>query len=407
MVKYSTSNNKNRLFLSAFGMILFAAGCITPFEPEYHKTDELLVVDGSFIKGQETQVIVISKISPITQREFKPVENCEVKVTDDSGNEFAFSEESPGKYVATINDELIQYDALYKLVFSTPDGNMYESEYQRMLQTEPVDSVYAIKEYHYSHDLENESIYGMQFYFDLDVSDSASKYYRWQIEETFEINAKEDIWGVYDGNTIETLNIENLKVCWRTQLITGLYSASTVGLSKNRIRKIPAHFKLDESDDLKIKYCATVYQYALNEDAYNYWEQKRAELYESGGIYTRQPDQPRSNIFNVNKPDEQVRGFFWASSRMAKHLFLENPFHKVLHFPYFCKYFGMYSESNDLSELKENLLNYIHSFEDELPDPPIYITRNFTNFDVIVTPWCADCRKIRIGNTTKRPDFWE
>ena len=95
-------------------------------------------------------MILISKTSPISQPEYLPVENCHVKVMDNTGNEFAFNEESPGKYVANIDDAWLNYDKQYKLIFTTPSGDGYESDYQQLLKTAPVDSLYGIEEYHYS-----------------------------------------------------------------------------------------------------------------------------------------------------------------------------------------------------------------------------------------------------------------
>ena len=93
----------------------------------------MLVVEGSIIKGLEKQEIKISRASSISNPEY-PVINCQVKVMDDSGNEFVFSEVSQGKYVATIDDALLNYNNQYKLVFSTSSGENYESGYQTFLK---------------------------------------------------------------------------------------------------------------------------------------------------------------------------------------------------------------------------------------------------------------------------------
>ena len=114
--------------------MLFFTGCISPFEPDIKGENGLLVVDGSLIKGRETQVIMISKTSPISQPEYLPVENCNVRIMDNTGNEFVFDEESPGKYVANIDDAWLNYDKQYKLIFTTSSGDGYESDYQRVIR---------------------------------------------------------------------------------------------------------------------------------------------------------------------------------------------------------------------------------------------------------------------------------
>lgn len=399
---------KNLFFNIIIGFTLFAVSCISPFEPNHTGFDDVLVVDGSIIKGQETQVIKISRSSLIAQPEYKPVVNCQVKVTDNSGNEFLFNEESPGSYVVNIDDALINYNTPYKLVFTTPDGNNYESGYQQILPTPPIDSIYGIEEYHDATEPYLDDIYGMQFYLDLDAPENASRYYRWLLEETFEIHAYDRIWGYYDGHTIRRLSKpDSLFYCWKTNQRIGLYSASTANLSKNRLEKIPLFFKSESSYTMMIKYCLTVKQYALNKDAYEYWHQKRVELNESGGIYTSQPGRPKSNISNVNNPDELVLGFFWAASCAQKRYFLTNPFNKILNYGLQCHYYGAFPQANDLngtiSALLEILLNY---YIDELPDPPIYITRQVPGYNFVGDAECVDCRKL-FDSDTKKPDFWE
>lgn len=389
------------------GFTLFAVSCISPFEPDHSGFDDVLVVDGSIIKGQETQVIRISRSSSIAQPEYKPVGNCQVKVTDNSGNEFLFHEEAPGSYVANIDDALLNYDTQYKLAFTTADGNNYESGYQQILPTAPIDSIYGIKEYHNSTDLEMDDIYGMQFYLDLDAPDSASRYYRWLLEETFEIHSYEEIWGYYDGQTIRTFSKpDSLFYCWKTEQRTGLYSASTANLSENRIEKIPLFFKSEGSYTLMIKYCLTARQYALNKDAYEYWHQKQVELNESGGIYTSQPGRPKSNISNVNNPDEQVLGFFWASSCKQKRYFLTNPFRKILNYDLRCSNYGAFPRETSLSVTISDLLEVMNYYIDKLPDPPVYITHKIPGYNFVGDAKCVDCRKL-FESDTKKPDFWE
>ena len=62
--------------------MLFFAGCVDPFGLETGEETDLLVVDGSIIKGREKQVIKISRASSIMEPEYLPVENCNVKVID-------------------------------------------------------------------------------------------------------------------------------------------------------------------------------------------------------------------------------------------------------------------------------------------------------------------------------------
>jgi len=394
-----------RIITAVIGIMLFLTYCISPYEPDIQGKSGLLVVDGSIIKGSETQVIRISRTSPISQPEYLPVENCNVRIIDNTGNEFAFNEESPGKYVADIDDALLIYNNQYKLVFTTPSGDGYESNYQQLLETDAVDSLYCISEDHYSPVTEEETTSGKQFYVDLDAPEDASRFYRWVLQETWEIYLDQEIWAVYDGQTIKRFDpTDSLSRCWRTKDVTGLYSASTVNLSMNRIKKVPLHFVESDSPKLFVKYCATIRQYALNADAYDYWYEKERELKESGNIYAIQPSQPKSNVHNIRNPDELVMGFFWVASCAVKRVFVKNPAPSPTLTS--CGSIGVYCESTNFKDITDRLYSALASYIGDLPDPPIYISEKYgTQYWIYLTPWCVDCRWH--GASTRKPDFWE
>jgi len=406
MLFITTTKFRYFTIMAIISLMLFLTHCISPYEPDIVGKSGLLVVDGSIIKGRETQVINISRTSSISQPKYLPVENCNVRIMDDTGNEFVFDEESPGKYVADIDDALLNYNEQYKLIFTTSSGEVYESNYQRLLETGEVDSLYGIREDHYSPVTEEETTSGIQFYVDLDAPEDASRYYRWVLEETWENHVEDEIWGVYDGKTIKRFYPgDSLKRCWKTGDVTGLYSASTVSLSENRIKKVPLHFVESNSSKLFVKYCATIKQYALNADAYDYWFEKERELNESGNIYAIQPSQPKSNIHNISNPDEQVMGFFWVASCAVKRVFVKNPGPSPM-LVGSCSGLGVYCESTDFNVIADRLYFALTSFADILTEPPIYISVQYqTQYEVHLTPQCIDCRIL--GGSAQRPDFWK
>ncbi len=402
----------NRPVIFIVCITLFAMSCISPYETTNKRESNLLVVEGSIIKGLEKQEIKISIASSISNPVSIPVTNCQVKVVDDSGNEFAFSEESEGKYVAAIDDALLSYNSQYKLVFSSPSGENYESDFQQLLQSPPVDSIYSTEEYHLVPD-SGRTIKGIQFYADLSAPDDAARYYKWQIEETWEIHAGYQISGLYDGKSVKVTvyPADSLYYCWKSRTADGFYTSSTIDLSHNTLKNIPLHFKLNTSGDLQIKYCATVRQFALTKDAYDYWHKKEMELKGTGQIYANQPEQSKSNIINTGNPEENVLGFFWVSSCSQKRLFLKDPFKKYVEggggtcstLPLFATLTG--------KALETALLNFILKSRN-VPKPPVYIYTvcgmSGCVYYVALTNTCIDCRLNRISGqgTTKRPDFW-
>jgi hypothetical protein len=155
---------------------------------------------------------------------------------------------------------------------------------------------------------------------------------------------------------------------------------------------------------VSIKYCATIRQYALNADAYEYWYEKERELNESGNIYTIQPSQPKSNIHNTKNPNELVMGFFWVASCTVKRVFIKSLTSSPEGFS--CSSIGAYCESTNFDDIAACIYYQLIGFADILTEAPYYISVQYgTQYSIYLTPWCADCRWL--GGVARKPDFWE
>jgi len=361
-------------------------GCKEPFEAETDEKIDAIAVDGSLVKGRERQTLIITRSAPLDDIEYLPVTDCQVKVVDELNNEFHFTEESDGEYVAVIEDNLLVNNRKYKLIFNTPDGNSYESDYETIIETAPVDSVYPVRETLYNiSEQKYEDI--IQFYLDLKAPETGARYYRWELSETYEIHSYYYINYIYDGDSIiETPNIrDSVYYCWITSGINELYSSNTVNLVINEKKKIPLNNALADSRKFAVKYSLLIEQYALNEKAYDYWNQKKIEIQESGGLYTTQPGQSASNIVNVNDPAEKVLGYFWASSLSVKRIFFREPFT-------YRRPFGICEREDFIDSIQEGPF-------------PVYITGDITlGFLYTADEECFDCTLI--GGSLEKPEFW-
>jgi hypothetical protein len=410
-------SNKLHYFIFAC-LFLLNAGCITSFSPNLKTETGSLVVDGMLIKGLDTQVIKISRSTNIFYPENQtaqcpPVENCMVKIVDESGREFFFTEKSAGKYVAVIDDAMLTYNTRYKLEFTTSTGELYESDYQSIMKTTTVDSLYCIGKFTYNQEFDDTSTYGYQFYIDLNAPDDASKYYLWFVENTWEVHSLYKIFGYYDGENVITNEdlSDSLFHCWKMIPQTGIFTLSTTALSHNTVKRIPLHYLSGSAlSMLGVLYCATVKQYAINKNVYEYWHEKEIELNESGQIYTTQPGQVKSNVYNTQRPDEKVLGYFWASSCSLKRLFCGPGESGQTDYVNPCSNFSI---SSDLSgyELEKLLLLYINNYKlkNKFPNPPVYIYQVCSLFGctyhIALSNDCIDCR---LQNATlKKPDFWD
>lgn len=122
------------------------------------------------------------------------------------------------------------------------------------------------------------------------------------------------------------------------------------------LRDIPVDFRFSAG------FYLTIYQQSLSEQAYLYWDQLRQNANRGGGLFEPSPGSVKSNIKNINNPDEPVLGFFYASQvdtlrRLIKPEEVNRP----------------------------RIRCYNESFQESTE--------------------CVDCTTIR-GSTMERPDYW-
>ncbi len=367
---------------------MVSSGCIEPYTPEIDEEIRILSVEGSLIKGDSIQHVSVLRTATLKYPKPLFVEGCVVSVVDDLDNEFLYQDDDEGNYSVVIPDEALVYDRNYKLVVVTPDGKMYESEYERLFWTSEVDSVYYEVE-EQTRTYTEFDYWGLQYYVDIVAPDTASRYYRWKLTETYEYTSTGPLtWIIRVRNGIvDTLFLKDdmeFYRCWVSEKVPGTFVSNTINLTLNEKKKIPLNYVSNRTDRLKIKYSLFVEQYAISEGAYKYWKQNNVAIEESSGLYTTQPGQPISNMHSSADYDELVLGYFWVASRTQRRIFTPR-------------------------------LGSLPVYEFDCPtyeyDPiehrlkPRYIRVEEGGRQMTGNPTCFDCRG-RDGKLTK-PDFWK
>lgn len=393
---------KSKVFIIAAtiaGIGVFS--CVEEFDPQIIGYGELLVIDGSVIKGEDMQKVVVSRSTTIADPEYIPVSGCEVIVIDDKGNEFPYAEGRPGEYKASIPQEYLSYNSKFQLQVTTPNQNVYQSSFEPLFESSPIDSIYYIDESKQT----STDVYdhGLQFYTDLKAPDDATKNYLWQLQETWEIRTSYEIegsWKVDDYFPPWYNPIDSLRVCWSNADIKESYTSSTENLVVNEKKKIPLSYIPATSTKLNVRYSMLVKQYSLSDEAYAFHKQANINE-ETGSLYQAQPDQSKSNLVNINNPGETVLGFFWASSYTEKRVFFDGPL--TTYNDNHCKEIIVCEPA-----FGQSLISYFRSLGRDL----YLIALSFdTEKTDSVTSWgfpseqiCIDCTAE--GGSTVKPNFW-
>ena len=300
--------------------LCFFRGCIIPYEPDIGESADLVSIEGSIIKGQPVQSVLIARTTTVSYSKFHPMEDCRVVLQDDHENEYVYQEEGGGRYNLELPGDALVFGRKYRLQVTTPSGEQYGSRFEELREGAVVDTVY----YQVEEKLDNltgEETFGLQFYIDLKASDSISRYFRWNLEETYEYTSIAPVTYYLTGDSV-IFPQDPFEVyrCWKTLKVNQLFLSNTVNLTLNEKKRIPLNYVSTQTDRLKYKYSLLVWQYTLSEGAYNYWQKKKNETQESGGLYTQQPGQPITNLYDVNDTTRQLLGYFWVSHMTGKRI---------------------------------------------------------------------------------------
>ncbi len=387
------NHNPLLLILALIGLV---TGCTEEYNPDLGDASDLLVIDGSIVKGDTIQTVSISRSTSIYDISFIPVKGCDVWVENSNGQTFWFAEVESGVYQCSIPEEQLAYNTTYTLHVYTLDGEEYISTTETILESSPIDSVYYEMGSYSSSSASYDN--GAQFYIDLKAPDENTRNYQWEVNETWEYRSAYEIAGYWNYETLtftdwflsDGSNIprDTFMYCYQTRDIAEVYTSSTQNLTVNEKKKIPLHYVPVETRKLQYNYSVLVKQYALSDKAYVYWNQNMVQSSSSGGLYQTQPSQTRSNIVNVNNADEKILGYFWASSYTQLRIVLDrNYFHSKL--------------SCVVDTLQEGAIDLEYS---------AYIA--FIGYDLYqkkiigsTSNTCLDCRLL--GGTVVKPEFFK
>ena len=347
------------------------------------------VVSGMVNDNDEVQTVSVSFSSSISNPEYIPVSGCYVRIFDDGGNQFEMKEAGSGNYQTRIDKSYLVPGTSFKVEIITSDGISIESDFDKMSECPEIDTIYYVRR----GTQENSSgqiTQGLQFYIDLNADNLSSHFFRWEAIETWKYNVPYAKWWYYDG-TVHQISPpdSSTMVCWSTQKVKNIYTLSTKSFVENRYSKLSLHSVDNSTPRLMNGYSLLLNQFSLSEAAFSYWDQLRINSFEQGELYEKQPLSITGNLHNNTNPDQEVLGFFSASSVKSKRIFIKPiddfEFHTIIYCRPDTLRFG-------LKSIRPSQY------------PAYLFGSEFVYFQILLEPYCVDCTSL--GGTTVKPDFW-
>lgn len=374
------------------GTILLAlSSCAKQYTPKVNDLNSY-VVSGQVTMGAQTQTVNISLNTPINDPTYTPATGCKVTIWDNANHDFPMVDLGDGNYSTMVDPKYLVPGHVFKLNIVTPSGDSIISDYDTLQRVPPVDSIYyLVKDSKSPNTGQTEK--GLQFYINLQGTNTDSRYYRWAIYETWEYHSKYPLEYYWDGE-LHRLDGPDYSTytCWDTKKIPEIFTLSTHDLSQNKYVNFSLQFVSSSTPKLANGYSMLVEQYALSKVAYNYWEKMESNSSQVGGAYTKQPVTIRGNLHDITHPDKIVLGFFSAESASQKRIFVP-PVTSLLTLHY--------NEPCDETLLPGGYYSIPKSLypapikADPVTHAPLFIE---------LSPMCINC--LLQGGDTIKPSFW-
>jgi len=384
--------------------ILFFAMVITSCKKAYlppvvASNANYLVVEGVINSGQDSTIIKLSRTSPLSSDTIaKPELNATVVVESSSNASYPLTEKGNGYYVSPgLN---LSASNKYQLKIVTTDNKAYQSDFVAVKNSPPIDSVY--------YQIKGNSL---QIYSATHDPSNSTRYYRWEYAETYILHSYYNSAGIHVRDPYDTvlfrLPDQEIYTCWVSDLSSSIFLNSSVKLSNDVIAGNPLNIIPSTSNKIAVRYSILVKQYALTEDAYNYWQILKKNTEQLGSIFDAQPSEISGNIHCVTIPAEPVIGFLSAGSYSQTRIFIDDaylPAWRPDPDPYYAGcyilpflYFNPRTMENEVqTSIYSDIYMPVQAITTGGPSPKIL---GWTG----APPQCVDCT---LRGTNIQPSFW-
>lgn len=371
------------LYFSLIAIVLTGVGCKENYEPDIKSLEEsFLVVEGNLNPAHDSTIIYLTRTFKIDDTAKIKVENganLVVEGKDNSVRNLIYA--GNGKYVSPDLDLIMGNE--YRLKIRLVNGKEYLSDYVKTKATPDIDSIGL--------DMDGADA---QVYVNTQDPAGSSRYYRWTYQETWEIHSYFFSRYIFTNDIIRerVLPAEDIYTCWKYNNNTEILLANSNRLQDDIIYKKPLLKILAGDDRLQVRYSILVKQYALDKEAYDFYEIMKKNTEEVGSFFAPQPFEVRGNIRYGSNDAEPVIGYITASEEKTKRVFFIIPTWR-------------YQFDNCSSVIVPDNIDSIryyfssmyspYDYNNTPPDPPVYYGAR---------PYCVDCLTRKA--TKVKPPFW-
>lgn len=352
------------------------ASCIDPFNPpEVLLNDTYLVYDGYInASGTDTSWVNLTRTVQLSDPNFAPKEvGATIQIENELGETFSFQPvtNKPGSYF--LPPVALNLEPAYRINIKLANGRNYQSEWEYFRESPPLDSITYTR----------NGRDGIQIYVNTHDPNNQSKFYKWNLVETWEyISPLFSQLEVVDGLIVERQ--QEINRCWHSVTPTNISIFTTASLSQDVVRSFPLHYVNASSNKLLLAYSIEVTQQVLTREAFEYWSELARNNETNGSIFDPFPSQLTGNIRSLDNPQERVMGFFSGGVTQSMRRFIYAGLGRLEE----CSI----TDTLTRIEVLESDMAIVHKIEP-------------TELYWMADHSCIDCR-IWGGGTIVKPDYW-
>lgn len=271
--------------------------------PQLKEDAQLLVVDGFLNASTGIVEVKLGRTTNLQSTASLVPENNATVALEWQFGKISLFQTKDGYYTSSTP---ISSGERCRITIELASGKNYESDWVEALPTSPIDSITY-----------STSNLGLQLEVSSHNPEKKGSYYLWQYVETWEYtSAFASDYVLQNGRAV--FRQGNIYNCWHVKPSSTILVFSTKSLAEDVVSKFPVTTIPKGSERLAIKYSVLLHQMALDQNAYEYWNQLKKNTENLGSLFDPQPSQLLGNIHNSQSKDELVLGYFFASAVSEK-----------------------------------------------------------------------------------------
>jgi hypothetical protein len=290
---------------------LIPMSCREAYVPPVVSTKtSFLVVEGFINNGSDSTLINLTRsFSLADSSSLQPELHAQLDVEGKDNSSYPLVEIGNGQYgVASLT---LTNGVQYRLHIRTGAGKDYLSDFSDLKVSPPIDSINW-----------KRTDSGLQIYANTHDPQAASRYYRWEYQQTWQFNSIYYSSAKYIGDTVIVQGSTDDYTCWKNANSQNILLASTAKLSQDVIAGYPLVLIPPDSWLISQEYSILVKQYTLTPEAYQFWSDLQKNSEQLGSIFSPEPFQTKGNIHAVGDTSELVIGYISAGTSRQQRIFI-------------------------------------------------------------------------------------